>query len=552
MLKKIPHTFVIITIIILFCAVLTWIVPAGKFSYETVVIDGVQREIVVENSYHTVASSPQSWQVFSSFMSGFHKQGAIIAFILIIGGAFYILNSSRSIDIGINSFLRHVKSLERNRLVKYLGVNNIVIVLVMILFSSFGAIFGMSEQSLAFVAIVIPLAISMGYDSITGFCMVYGAAHIGFSGAILNPFTIGIAQSIAGLQMFSGIEYRFVCWILLTVIFIAVVLVYASRVKKDPTKSIMYSADEYWRHRVAEGENFAESSHIKGARSTNKGARSTNKGAWSTNKGAWVMYLATGAALVLYSIAFPQTKIDVGLSGFTAPFVPIITAFYLLTGFIGARKSHQYFIVNLFIYTIIFLILGVLGYKWYLTEISALFLAMGVISGFAAGYGSNRIVNEFIEGCKGMLTPALIVGLAGGIIFILNDGNIIDTMLNNMAVGMAQTGKIVSLGSMYAIQTVLNIFIPSASAKAAITMPIMAPFSDVIGISRQATIMAYQFGDGFTNMITPTSAVLIGALGIARIPYEVWVKWFYKFLILFILLGFVLLLPTVYMQLNGF
>ncbi|MFA6769849.1 MAG: AbgT family transporter [Bacteroidales bacterium] len=546
---------------------LTWIVPAGKFNYETVEIGGVSREIVVENSYHSVPSSPQSWHVFGSFLSGFQKQGAIIAFILIIGGAFYILNSSRSIDIGINSFLRHVRALEKNRAIKYLGVNNIVIVLTMILFSSFGAIFGMSEQSLAFVAIVIPLAISMGYDSITGFCMVYGAAHIGFSGAILNPFTIGIAQSIAGLQMFSGIEYRFVCWVLLTIIFIAIVLIYAAKVKKDPTKSVMYSADEYWRNRVAQGEIALEGESQSNASlpnevklgdakfNNNKSSirlKSVDTRSKLNKKGAWIMYFATSAALILYSTVFPQTKIEVGLSSFTAPFVPIITALYLLTGFIGVKKSHQYFIVNLFIYTILFLILGVLGYQWYLKEISALFLAMGVISGFAAGYGSNKIVNEFIEGCKEMLTPALIVGLAGGIIFILNDGNIIDTMLNSMAVGMAKTGKIVSLGSMYAIQTVLNIFIPSASAKAAITMPIMAPFSDVIGLSRQATIMAYQFGDGFTNMITPTSAVLIGALGIARIPYEVWVKWFYKFLIAFMILGFILLLPTVYMQLNGF
>ena len=397
--------------------------------------------------------------------------------------------------------------------------------------------------------------------------MVYGAAHIGFSGAILNPFTIGIAQSIAGLQMFSGIEYRFVCWVLLTIIFIAIVLIYAAKVKKDPTKSVMYSADEYWRNRVAQGEIALEGESQSNASlpnevklgdakfNNNKSSirlKSVDTRSKLNKKGAWIMYFATSAALILYSTVFPQTKIEVGLSSFTAPFVPIITALYLLTGFIGVKKSHQYFIVNLFIYTILFLILGVLGYQWYLKEISALFLAMGVISGFAAGYGSNKIVNEFIEGCKEMLTPALIVGLAGGIIFILNDGNIIDTMLNSMAVGMAKTGKIVSLGSMYAIQTVLNIFIPSASAKAAITMPIMAPFSDVIGLSRQATIMAYQFGDGFTNMITPTSAVLIGALGIARIPYEVWVKWFYKFLIAFMILGFILLLPTVYMQLNGF
>lgn len=534
MLKKIPHTFVIITTIILFSAVLTWIVPAGRFDYMSVEIDGVSREVVVDDSYHRVEATPQSWHVFASFLSGFQRQGAIIAFILIIGGAFFILNSSRSIDVGISSFLRHIRGLEKNRLVKSLGVNNIVIVLIMLLFSSFGAIFGMSEQSLAFVAIVIPLAISMGYDSITGFCMVYGAAHIGFSGAILNPFTIGIAQSIAGLPMFSGIEYRFVCWILLTVIFIAIVLVYAARVRKDPLKSPMFEADGYWRDRVSGSDGAAVPDGKEGKR------------------GAWYMYFATAAALVAYSVVFPLSTLEVGLSSITAPFIPLLTLLYLITAFIGVRRSYQYFIFNLFIFTIIFLILGVLGYSWYLKEISALFLAMGVVSGFAAGYGSNRIVNEFTEGCRSMLTPALVVGLAGGIIFILSDGNIIDTMLNSMANAMEKTGKAASLGSMYAIQTLLNIFIPSASAKAAITMPIMAPFSDVIGLSRQATIMAYQFGDGFTNMITPTSAVLIGALGIARIPYEVWIKWFYKILIIFILLGFLLLLPTIYLHLNGF
>ena len=282
------------------------------------------------------------------------------------------------------------------------------------------------------------------------------------------------------------------------------------------------------------------------------GAISLNAQVDDDKLGAWYMYFATGAALVAYSVVFPLSTLEVGLSSITAPFIPLLTLLYLITAFIGVRRSYQYFIFNLFIFTIIFLILGVLGYSWYLKEISALFLAMGVVSGIAAGYGSNRIVNEFTEGCRSMLTPALVVGLAGGIIFILSDGNIIDTMLNSMANAMEKTGKAASLGSMYAIQTLLNIFIPSASAKAAITMPIMAPFSDVIGLSRQATIMAYQFGDGFTNMITPTSAVLIGALGIARIPYEVWIKWFYKILIIFILLGFLLLLPTIYLHLNGF
>ncbi|MDE7374624.1 MAG: TIGR00366 family protein, partial [Odoribacter sp.] len=151
-----------------------------------------------------------------------------------------------------------------------------------------------------------------------------------------------------------------------------------------------------------------------------------------------------------------------------------------------------------------------------------------------------------------MLSAAMVAGLAGGIIQILQDGYIIDTILHALAALMSEAGRVVSIGVMYLIQTLINIVIPSGSAKAALTMPIMAPFSDVIGISRQATVMAFQFGDGFTNMITPTSAVLIGALGIARIPYEVWVKWFFKLLLLLVVLGFLLLVPTVVMDLPGF
>ena len=185
-------------------------------------------------------------------------------------------------------------------------------------------------------------------------------------------------------------------------------------------------------------------------------------------------------------------------------------------------------------------------------EIGAIFLAMGILSGFANSEHADAIIKQFMDGAKDMLSAAIVVGLAGGIIQILQDGHIIDPILHSLASLMGEAGKIVSLGVMYLIQTLINLIIPSGSAKAALTMPIMAPFSDVIGLSRQATVMAYQFGDGFTNMITPTSAVLMGALGIARIPYEIWVKWFWKILLLFIILGMVLLIPTVLFPLNGF
>ena len=225
MLKKIPHTYTIIFSIILLCAVLSWIIPAGEYSRHTVEVNGTTRSVIVDNSYHAVESVPQTWQVFSALLQGFEKQAGIIAFLLIIGGAFQIMNNSRAIDVGIFSFLRFTQGLERHRFMKRIGVNNLVIAMIIFLFSMFGAVFGMSEETLAFVIIIVPLAISMGYDSITGLCMVYVAAHVGFAGAILNPFTIGIAQGLSGLPLFSGFEYRLFCWFLLTVILVACVLI---------------------------------------------------------------------------------------------------------------------------------------------------------------------------------------------------------------------------------------------------------------------------------------------------------------------------------------
>ena len=180
------------------------------------------------------------------------------------------------------------------------------------------------------------------------------------------------------------------------------------------------------------------------------------------------------------------------------------------------------------------------------------FLALGILSGIAAGYNANRIAREFLEGAKDIFSAALVVGLAAGIIHILENGQVIDTILYSMASGLGEGSKIGSLSAMYGIQTGINLFMPSATAKAALTMPIMAPFSDLIGLSRQATVLAFQFGDGFTNMITPVSGVLIAVLGIAGIPYAKWVRWIWKFILLLIVLGFLLLIPTVLLPLNGF
>lgn len=531
MLKRIPHTYTIISVVILMCAILSWIIPAGEYVRETIEVNGATRTVIVDNSFHEVEQSPQTWQVFSALLEGFERQAGIIAFLLIMGGAFHIMNSSRSIDVGIFSFLDYTKKLENNRAIRLMGVDNVVISLIIILFSLFGAVFGMSEETLAFVIIIVPLAISMGYDSITGICMVYVAAHVGFSGAMLNPFTIGIAQGLSDLPLFSGLEYRLFCWVVLTAILIICVLTYARRIKKNPHKSPTYELDAYWRKRE---ENVAAEVVYK------------------TSLSAYIVYGLIVVSLILFSYLYHQSSFEIGDMAVELPAVPILTGLFIICGAFGLRKSNQFFILTILAFTILFLITGVMGYGWYLSEISGIFLAMGVLSGFANNESVDNIIKQFLDGAKDMLSAAIIVGLAGGIIVILQDGRIIDPILHGLASLMGGAGKIASLGIMYIIQTFINLVIPSGSAKAALTMPIMAPFSDVIGISRQATVMAYQFGDGFTNMITPTSAILIGALGIARIPYALWVKWFWKILLLFMVIGFLLLIPTVLFPLSGF
>ena len=536
-MKRIPHTFSIVFFLILFAALLTWIIPGGEFVRQTVNVENADgsvtsREVVQNDSFHYVDRQPQTWQVFSSLFSGFCDKADIIIFILMVGGAFWILNNSHAIDIGVMSFLRKVQRLNRYRFFQKIGVENVIISLIMIMFSLFGAVFGMSEETIAFVVVFVPLAISMGYDSIVGVCMCYMAAHIGFAGAMLNPFTIGIAQGIAGLPLFSGLEYRFFCWIVLTIIGIAFVLLYAKRVKNKPEKSPVYKLDAYWRDR---SQQQTESQVV-----------------YHTPRVAWIVYVLLGAVLVWCAVRFPLTTIAVGNGSSQICLMPVFAGLFLLTGFFALRKSVHFFILDILVFTIFYLIVGVLGYDWYVMEISALFLAMGLLAGIADNQRADELAKLFLAGCKDILSAALVVGLASGIIFILRDGKVIDTILYGLTRSLAKAGEVTSMGAMYAFQTMLNVIMPSGSAKAALTMPIMTQFADLTNISRQAVVLAFQFGDGFTNMLTPTSGVLIGCLGIAKIPYATWLKWVWKFILFLIVVGFFLILPTLFIQFPGF
>jgi uncharacterized ion transporter superfamily protein YfcC len=529
--RKIPHTYVIVFSIVVLAAILTWFIPGGEFERVFVDVNGTTREVIKQDSFHYVESSPQTWEIFSSLFEGFVDKADIIVFILIIGGAFWIMNESKAIDVGIFSFLKFAKRLEKYRFIRFLGVNNIIITLIMLVFSVFGATFGMSEETIAFIIIFVPLSISMGYDSIVGVSMCFVAAGLGFAGALLNPFTIGIAQGLSHLPLFSGIEYRLFCWVVINTIGIFWILRYANKIKKNPKSSIVYEDDELWRKK--ESENPEEVKYY-------------------TPRSAWFSYIFLSLVLIIYAILNPSTTMKIGNSAYVAPMLPVLAGLFLISGIFSLRKSVHFFILNLLLFTILFLITGVMGYGWYVMEIATLFLVMGLFAGISMNKSANDITNLFLTGVKDILSAAFIVGLAGGILFVLENGKIIDTLLYYISESMSDFGQLASVGMMYVFQTIINVVIPSGSAKAALTMPMMSQFSDLIGVSRQATVMAFQFGDGFTNMITPTSGVLIGVLGVAKIPYEKWVKWITPFMIVLIILGFLLLIPTVYMKLSGF
>ena len=505
---------------------MTWVIPGGEY------IENISANNERTVIYEKIDSVPQTWEIFSAFYKGFVDKADIIVFILIIGGAFWIVNDSKAFDIGTMSFLRKAKSMERNTLIKRVGVDNFLLIAIMLMFSIFGAVFGMSEETIAFCLVLVPMAISMGYDSITGVCMVFVAAGLGFAGAILNPFTIGIAQGLAGIPLFSGIEYRIFCWFVINAVGFTWILRYASKVKRNPQLSPVYEEDKYWRDM-----HDANSLDIE----------------YKRPKSAWITFGVLSIILVAFAFNYPQTSLKIGnkvIEGL--PLIPIIGFAFIITSIMALKRSVHIFILNMLFFTIFLLITGVMGYGWYIMEIASLFFGLGLSAGIANGRDPNEIAKLFLDGCKDIMSAALVVGLAGGIIAILQDGKIIGTILFNLAKGMEGLGKVATVGMMYVIQTLINLVIPSGSAKAALTMPIMAPFSELIGLSKQATVMAFQFGDGFTNMITPTSGVLIAVLGVSRIPYGKWFKWAWKFILTLVIIGFLLLIPTVLVPMNGF
>jgi uncharacterized ion transporter superfamily protein YfcC len=433
--KKFPDTLLILMSILLVFVILTWIIPAGTF--DRVEMNG--RQVVVPDSYERIEASPQGVGAFlMAPIKGFIGAAQIIAFVFLIGGAFAMINKTGAMDAGIHAVL---ESSRKNKQIKRWSIP-----LLMTMFSLGGATFGMSEEVLVFVMITIPLGIALGYDSIVGVAISFVGAGAGFAGAFLNPFTVGVAQGIAELPPFSGMSYRILAWVIMTIGAIIFVMRYARKIEKNPESSPVFELDAQRDDPIVNG-----------------------KGLDFTRRHKWVLWLLLLSLVVL--------------------------------------------------------VFGVSEWGWYINEITGLFMALGILAALIGGISMDDSVSSFKQGAKDMMVPALVIALAKGLIVVAEDGRIIDTMLNSLASMANGLPKGLSVEMMFIFQSLLNFFIPSGSGQAALTMPIMAPLSDLLGVSRQVAVLAFQFGDGLSNLIIPTSGVTMGILAIAKIPYNVWFKW---------------------------
>jgi uncharacterized ion transporter superfamily protein YfcC len=454
--KKIPHTLVIVSIILVIFLILTWIIPAGEFDRH----EYSGRQVVVPGTYHHVDPKPQGiMELFTAPIRGMISAAQIIAFVLLIGGAFGVVNKTGAINAGLAGILERTK--------KNPAIKKFIIPIIMFLFSLAGASFGMCEEVMVFILITIPLAIAMGYDSLTGIAMPFIGAASGFAGAFSNPFTIGIAQGISEIPVFSGWEYRLVVWFVLMTTAIVFVMMYARRIEKNPQKSLVYEID---RNRDLSAFQSAE------------------------------------------DLAF---------------------------------TLRRKLVLTIFFASIVMLIVGVNVWDWYINEIAGLFIAMGLLTAIFYRLPSGTTVSAFLEGARDMMTAAFVIGLTRGMLLIATDGKIIDTILAGIAGSMDQFPKVVSVQLMFLFQGVMNFFVPSGSGQAALTMPLMSPLSDLIGITRQTAVLAYQLGDGLFTNIFPTSGVTMGILAIGNIPYDKWLKFMLPLSVIFLILGCLLLIPPV-------
>jgi len=457
---KVPHVYVILLIVVAICAVLTYIAPAGDYAR----VEGPGGRMIVDpTSFTYVDRTPVSlFGYLLSVPKGMAEVAEIIFFIFIVGGSFAVVQATGAIEAGLGKVTKLMVGRER-----------LIIPIVMVLFAFGGAVFGMAEETLPFIPIMVTLAIALGFDSITGAAIVLAGAGAGFTGAFMNPFTVGVAQGIAELPLFSGMGFRLVVFALMVTLTTTFIYIYAGKVKKDPSRSLMYEYDKT-------REDVLDLSVLKELNVTRK-----------------IVLLVVAATIAL-------------------------------------------------------LIFGVMKYGWYIQEISGLFLGMAIVTGIIGRLGLSGTAEHLLIGMSGLAGGALVVGFARAILIVLQEGHIMDTLLYTVSNAVAVLPSILAAIGMYIFQCLLNFIVPSGSGQAAVSMPIMSPLSDLVGVTRQTAVLAYQFGDGISNIFTPTSGYFMAGLALAKIPWDKWAKWIIPLILLQYLLGGIMVTIAHAIQLGPF
>jgi uncharacterized ion transporter superfamily protein YfcC len=455
-----PHTLVVVMALVILVLAASWVIPSGEYERRTVQTSEGERTVTVAGTFREVPKvylGPE--MVLVAPIRGFVDAALLVCFLLVIGGSFGIFQETGAVDFGIRRLTATITARPH--------LEGLLIPTLMVIFSLAGSIFGMAEEVIPFVLVFIPLARRLGYDSIVGTSIPFLGAAAGFAAAFFNPFTVGIAQSIAGVPLYSGLGYRLFTWVVGTAVMVAYVMWYARRVKRDPTIS-------------------------------------------------------------------PVRDIDLAREVTEAPGA----------GELGRWDARHVVTLVLFVQAMVLLVVGVLRWKWYIDQIAVLFLGMGIVLGLAGGLGPSRIARTFVAGAKDMVGVVFIVACARALLVIAQDARILDTMLAWASAALSRLPREFIAQVMFLIQSAINFFIHSGTAQAALTMPIMAPLADLVGITRQTAVYAFQLCE-FINPILPTSAVTMGVLGAAKIPWERWARWFFPLMLILVALSFLLLVPPV-------
>lgn len=449
-----PHVYVLIFSLILIMAALTWILPAGQFDHITV--EG--RKVIQPGTFHEVARQGQSvFDILKALPKGFAKGVDISFFLFATGGAFYLINQSRSIEAALNKFVRSMD-----------GMEHLVIPIVLFVIGVGGSTVGMSEETIVFIALAVSLARAMGYDALVGVAMISLGAGLGFTAGVMNPFSVGVAQSIAQLPTFSGIGLRVVLFIAVWAATAIYVMRYARMVKQDPRKSIVYDEEQTAR--------FSKEQEVDAADA------------------------------------------------------------------IGEMTIRQKLTMTAFVLSFVLIGFGVFKYEWFISEIGAVFIGLGMGVGIINGMKASEIAEGFIAGAGDMLYAALVVGLAQSVVVVMEDGMIMDTIIHGLTQAISTLPQYLAAVGMYLVQIFINFIISSGSGQAAITMPIMVPLADSLGVTRQTAVLAFQLGNGFLDSIMPMSVVLMAQLAIAKIPYKKWVQFTWPLMLIWLVIGLVFVL----------